>query len=327
VLLAAVHPGSFPAAPSVVNPLGIQAAPWLDTALTVATAGTVLVLIPACLVTVVIRWRRAAGALRYRLGLFVAGYAAFVVLFIIPAGSVVWDDVLTATGMTALFAGIAVGTHVTGITERLERDRQQLIDAREDERRRLHRDLHDGVGPELAGLALQLSALSSSVQDPVLRGRLVELQKRLRGAVGEVRRTVDDLRAPALDELGLVGALRARAEFFTAPGVFVCTLESAELPPLSAALESAAWKITTEAVSNAARHSHAARCCIRLHPEGDHGLVVEVEDNGTGVSATAPHGVGMDSMRARARELGGVLQVLPGTGGGTLVRANLPGAT
>jgi signal transduction histidine kinase len=165
------------------------------------------------------------------------------------------------------------------------------------------------------------------VQDPVLRERLVELQERLRGAVGEVRRTVDDLRAPALDELGLVDALRARAEFFTAPGVFECTLESAELPALSSALESAAWKITTEAVSNAARHSHAARCCIRLHTEGDHGLVVEVEDNGTGLSPTAPQGVGMDSMQARARELGGVVHVLPGTGGGTLIRANLPGAT
>ena len=324
VVMAAVHPGSFPAAPSVLNPLGIQDAPWLDQALTFATATVVLLLMPLCLVAVIVRWRRATGPSRYQLGLFIAGYATFVVLFLVPLPSVVWDDVLTAAGLTALFVSIVAGTHITAMAERLERERHQMVAVRENERARLHRDLHDGVGPELAGVALQLSALSSRVNDPDVREKLMRLEEKLREAVREVRRAVEGLRSPTLDELGLIGALRARADSFTIPGVLTCTVESSGMPSMSSTVESAVWKISTEAVANAARHARASRCMIRIELVGEDGLVLEVEDDGTGIQPGAPRGVGIGSMQARASELGGTIELRPRTGGGTVIRAVLP---
>jgi signal transduction histidine kinase len=203
----------------------------------------------------------------------------------------------------------------------LQESRERLVSAREEERRRLRRDLHDGVGPELAGMALQLESLAHRSQtDPELADRARRLRDRMRSTVTEVRRLVDDLRPPALDELGLSGALR---EHFTVyDGVDVVVEQGAPLSHLPAATEVAAYRIASEAVANAVRHGRATSCRVCVAP-GDDGLLVEVRDDGCGISADARPGVGLSSMRERATEIGGRFELTTGSEG-TTVRAVLP---
>ena len=143
----------------------------------------------------------------------------------------------------------------------LQQSRERIVAAREEERRRLRHDLHDGVGPQLAGLALQLERLERRLRDdPDLASRVQRLRDRLRETVGEVRRVVDDLRPPALDDVGLVGAVREHTAAFAAggPGAgtpLVEVVAADPLPALPAAVEVAAYRIVTEAVTNAVRHA------------------------------------------------------------------------
>jgi signal transduction histidine kinase len=155
----------------------------------------------------------------------------------------------------------------------------------------------------------------------------------MRRTVAAVRRAVDDLRPPALDELGLVEALREHVAAYRLPvaagtsggttdGARV-TVHADALPSLRAAVEVAAYRIATEAVANAVRHAGASTCTVGLGLSGDD-LLVEISDDGRGVPADAVPGVGSASMRERAAELGGTLDVTTAPGAGTAVRARLP---
>jgi signal transduction histidine kinase len=216
------------------------------------------------------------------------------------------------------------------LVEDLQRSRERIVTAREEERRRLRHDLHDGLGPRLAGMALQLDSLTEQLAaDADLHHRVERLRASMRAALAEVRHVVDDLRPPALDELGLGGALRTQIDAFegtrTADGRIVRAVDLAvdpELPAFPAAVEVAAYRIVVEAVNNAVRHGDAGRVEVRLR-DGAGELVVEVEDDGVGIDHAATPGVGLASMRERADELGGRFEVLAGAGG-TLVRAHLP---
>jgi signal transduction histidine kinase len=232
-------------------------------------------------------------------------------------------------GDVARRAGALV--QAAGLLADLRASRERVIAAREEERRRLRSDLHDGVGPRLAGMALQLDSLTARLeQDPALAERARRLRDGLRETVAEVRRVVDDLRPPALDELGLAGALRESVAAYSlepagaAPAAAprVDLLLDAPLPELPAAVEVAAYRIATEAVANAVRHSGCRTCRIRLGL-ADAGLAVEVADDGGGLPAgVVPH-VGLVSMRERATEIGGRLTIDSGADG-TRVRAWLP---
>ena len=208
------------------------------------------------------------------------------------------------------------------LTADLQRSYEQAVLAREEERRRLRRDLHDGVGPSLAGMALQLDSLAGRLGEPELAERTERLRDRLQGTVTEVRRIVDGLRPAALDELGLVPALKALA---TQPGDPVhVTVETHEVPAeLPAAVEVAAYRIAGEAVANALRHAQATRVTVRLAADGG-GLGVTVLDDGRGFGADATAGVGLRSMHDRAAEVGGSVDVRSTPGGGTTVSARLP---
>jgi signal transduction histidine kinase len=216
------------------------------------------------------------------------------------------------------------------LVEDLQRSRERIVTAREEERRRLRHDLHDGLGPRLAGMALQLDSLSERLAgDADLHHRIERLRASMRGALGEVRHVVDDLRPPALDELGLEGALRTQIDAFE--GTRAGSERSARtvelvadrgLPALPAAVEVAAYRIVVEAVNNAVRHGDAGHVDVRLREVAGE-LIVEIEDDGVGIDHNAPPGVGLASMRERAGELGGRFEVLAGTGG-TLIRAYLP---
>jgi signal transduction histidine kinase len=228
-----------------------------------------------------------------------------------------------------------VGTQVGALVQavvanrELQRSRQRLVAAREEERRRLRRDLHDGLGPSLATLAMRLEAAADLVhEDPDEAAELVgRLSDQAREEIAEVRRLVEGLRPPALDQLGLVSALRQRAAEHSGgrgPVRVPWTVEASDdLEPLPAAVEVAAYRIVVEAVNNVQRHSSADRCTVRLARQ-DGALEVVVEDTGAGLAADHGAGVGLSSMRERAEELGGTFDVETSAGAGTTVRVRLP---
>jgi signal transduction histidine kinase len=222
-------------------------------------------------------------------------------------------------------AGIAV--HAVRLTRDLQQSRERLVTTREEERRRLRRDLHDGLGPTLAGFTLKVAAIRNLLtrDQAAADGLLAELGGEIEAAVGDIRRLVYDLRPPALDEFGLTGAIRARAVQYSAnttDGLQVRVEAPSELPPLPAAVEVAAYRIIQEALANVVRHAKARTCVVRLAV--DDMLRLEIRDDGIGLATEHHLGVGQLSMRERARELGGICVVEPISAGGTCVRACLP---
>jgi len=219
-------------------------------------------------------------------------------------------------------AGAAVET--VRLTADLQRARGRLVLAREEERRRLRRDLHDGLGPQLATLTLQMDAARNLLDsDPQQAGRvLAAVKAQTQAAIGDIRRLVYELRPPVLDQLGLVGALQEQAVRAASGSLAVQVIAPDDLPPLPAAVEVAAYRIVSEALTNVVRHSQARRCAIWLCP--DDALYVAVDDDGVGVPDSIRSGVGLASMRERAEELGGALRIERRPEGGTRVIARLP---
>ena len=209
------------------------------------------------------------------------------------------------------------------LAEELQRSRHQLVTAREEERRRIRRDLHDGLGPALSGVVFALESARLLLEgDPAAAAEQVGATTRsLQDVVADVRRLVHDLRPPALDDRGLVGAVEQLADRCPLP----VEVSAGDLPALPAAVEVAAYRIAAEAVTNVVRHAAATRCTVRFEVDDD-ALVVEVLDDGVGVDAGRPAGVGLLSLRERAEELGGSTSVTcPAVEGrGTRVRARLP---
>jgi signal transduction histidine kinase len=154
---------------------------------------------------------------------------------------------------------------------------------------------------------------------------LLELKADAQDAVTDVRRLVYGLRPPALDDLGLLGALRETAAQYSAKGLSVSVEAPQKLLPLSAAVEVAAYRIVQEALLNVARHAEASRCSVQLALDEEVGaLRLEVEDDGCGIGEDSGSGVGLYSMRERTNELGGSLVVESRREGGTHVCARLP---
>lgn len=222
-----------------------------------------------------------------------------------------------------LLAGpLASAVRATLLSQDLQSSRERLVAAREEERRRLRRDLHDGLGPLLTGVALSADAAANLVARAPAEAAdlLAAVRAESRTAIGEIRRLIDDLRPPALDELGLVGALEARAARTVARsdgGRLHAVIEPpAELPPLPAAIEVAAYRIVTEAMTNAARHSDASTIVVRVACGA--ALTVEIADDGTpGPTWTA--GLGINDMCERVAELGGTCSIGPSRHGGRVL--------
>jgi signal transduction histidine kinase len=187
----------------------------------------------------------------------------------------------------------------------------------------LRRDLHDGLGPAMAGHLLRLDVISGKLGgDSPAAADVDALRDELRATVLEVRRVVEGLRPPSLDELGLAAALAQATERLTAGASVSLDLRVDELPPLPAAVEVAAYRIVTEAVTNVVRHA-AARSCRVEAAAADGLLRLTVVDDGRGVAPSAVRtGHGLQTMRERAEELRGRLRVHSGIG--TTVVAELP---
>ena len=209
----------------------------------------------------------------------------------------------------------------------LVRSRERLVTTREEERRRLRRDLHDGLGPALAGVAFGLDAARNLLaNDPGSAEEMLrQLKAETRRSIAEIRRIAHDLRPPALDELGLVKAVEEYAVRVTAGerSLTVTVSVPVPLPALAAAVEVAAYRIAVEAVTNAARHAGAANCGVEFR-HGDGELRVTVTDDGTGIGPGVRPGVGLTAMAERATELGGTLTVDAVPPGGTMLVAWLP---
>lgn len=220
---------------------------------------------------------------------------------------------------------VGVAAHAVRLTEDLKKSRERLVLAREEERRRLRRDLHDGIGPELASVGLKVEAARNLLrQDPEKAEQLlVSLRTQVHLAVGDIRRLVYDLRPPALDELGLVSAVRQSGSLQSPPEGLTISVECHdELPPLPAAVEVAAYRIALEGVTNVVRHAAATQCVVRFSC-GDQ-LELEIVDDGCGMEIDTYPGIGLTSMRERAAELGGEVLIDSLPARGTKVLARLP---
>ncbi|PKT73310.1 hypothetical protein CW362_09230 [Streptomyces populi] len=225
--------------------------------------------------------------------------------------------------LAALAQQLAVIVRALELGEAVAAERDRVVEATRAERDRLRTDLHDGLGPSLAGIGLGLQAAMDGLtaNDTATVSALLErIREEAVGAVAEIRRIIDGLRPLVLDRFGLAEAARRHARSLT-PALNV-DVRIDTLPPLPPAVESAAYRILTEALTNAARHARARHVDVTLTTAGRH-LRITVADDGIGTPTGHPAGIGVASMRRRAHELGGCF-TLAGTDGGTTVTATLP---
>ncbi|MGK5685507.1 sensor histidine kinase [Actinoplanes sp. URMC 104] len=217
--------------------------------------------------------------------------------------------------LAVLALQVAVVVRADQLAEQLEAERDRVVTAAEAERDRLRADMHDGLGPSLSGIGLGLEALADTDQSPLLR----RIQDEVAVALAEVRRIVDDLRPAALDTMTLPEALRRHAA--TVSAKVPVSLSASALPSLPADVENAAYRITTEALTNVARHAEARHVRVSVAaPDGALRIVVADDGHGT---RSAVAGIGLTSMRRRAENLGGRLDLRSGDTG-TTITAVLP---
>lgn len=224
--------------------------------------------------------------------------------------------------LTAMALQIAVLVRALELTEALEAERDRVVAATRAERDRLRHDLHDGLGPSLSGMGLGLQALADALaagDTPTCAALLARVRIEATTSIGEIRRIIDALRPTVLDARGLADAVRehARTVALTVP----VDVTAAELPTLPPDVETASYRIITEALTNTARHAHARHALVTLAAD-DGSLRIVVSDDGTGIGAAAT-GIGLTSMRRRAEELHGDLAV-HSTKAGTTIVATLP---
>jgi signal transduction histidine kinase len=225
-------------------------------------------------------------------------------------------------------AGTAV--YAAQLTHDLQRSRERLVTTREEERRRIHRDLHDGLGPQLATLSLKVDAARNHLaqntetadQRPVDH-LLIELKSDIQNAISDIRRLVHDLRPLALDQLGLVSALQEYVARQNGNSHLQITIYAPDtLPLLPAAVEVGAYRIALEAITNTMRHARAQTCHIHLRlADGFH---LEIRDDGVGLPVDYQAGIGLSSMRERTTELGGTFHIESTPGDGTSISVQLP---
>ncbi|HYN93402.1 MAG TPA: histidine kinase, partial [Pilimelia sp.] len=201
------------------------------------------------------------------------------------------------------------------LTHELRAARERLVGAREEEARRLQRDLHDGIGPTLSGARMLVRAGRAQAGGGAVVQTLDRLEEGLADAAVEVRRILDNLRPPALDR-GLAAALDTAARRHRSPLLDVALTVRGDLADLPAAVEVATYRVVDEALANVVRHARAASALVTVVREPDR-LTVAVRDDGIGGAAARAGGVGLESMAQRCAELGGTLRLVghtPGTG-------------
>ena len=312
--------------------LGGSILDWFD------RLGTLMGLIVSAMVvailgSIVAGYRRTPAPRRpqVRILAITLGFAATASLLLTSLPIVLLGHPLLARGAVAVFAiPVIVALAMAVVRDRLFQvdllatSRRRIVAAREEERMRLRRDLHDGLGPTLAALGLKVDqARAEAATNPTAVGPLLdEIRTDLRGALAQIRNLSRQLRPPGLDALGLVDALRQQLVTIGGPDGPTVDVDAENLGALPPAIEVAAYRIVLEAVTNVVRHADARACVVRI-VRGPDALAIEVSDNGAGIQPGRV-GVGTRSMYERAAEVGGELLVGPGPNGGTIVTASLP---
>jgi two-component system, NarL family, sensor kinase len=231
--------------------------------------------------------------------------------------------------LDALGHVLASSVYNLGLQQALGKALAQAVTAREEERRFIRREIHDGVGPLLAAALLRTeAAMDLPPGCPSQAESLQKLHALQKTALVDIRSLVEGLRPPALDHGGLLAALQQHADLSANMAVANSPAVSFEvtgdLSVLPAAVEVAAYRIAQEAISNATKHSGAQRITVRM-TRGDNGLTLEIDDDGIGSAAeTNPSGVGLASMTERATELGGWCTNESSPTAGTRIKAWLP---
>ena len=333
---AALRPGPLEDHPGFVNVVGLGSEELWDA---VGAVGFALLVLGGALgvAGLVARFRRApaGGVVRGQLSGFLLASALVVVVAALPESDDPTSTLLgvVVAGALPVTVGSAVVRHqlldqradVAGLNRQvddLRTSRRHIVTEREEERVRLRRELHDGLGPSLAAIGLGLRQLEqqTGLGDAVV---VRELGDEVQRAVSEVRRICDGLRPSALNELGLAGALTESIEPLQRFGPRI-TLTADDLPRLTPAVEVAAFRIAMEGITNAVRHADAQHVQVRL--AYDDGILVQVLDDGRGLDEDRVPGVGLRGMRDRADEVGGGLTIRSGASDGTTVQAWLPAA-
>lgn len=281
-------------------------------------------------------YRRASPAVRRSVrGIAIAlAFAAVATLLLLTLPIALTGAPLVPRGTVALLAApVPIAVLVAVVRDRLfqvallSRSREKIVAAREDERRKLRRDLHDGLAPTLAAAGLSLDHARPAVRsDPAAAEAAIdEARQAVRGTIQEIRRLSRQLRPPALDALGLVGAIREQADALggrSVSGPVIIVEAPHDLPALPAAIEVAAYRITVEGMMNVVRHAAATTCRVSVGIADDQ-LRIDVSDDGIGMTA-ADSGVGLRAMRERAEEVGGDVTIEPSAMSGTHLLARLP---
>ncbi|MGI5175630.1 sensor histidine kinase [Dactylosporangium sp. CA-152071] len=242
-----------------------------------------------------------------------------------PAGERL--DGRSAATLAGLAPVVAALVDLTRLDRELTRSRARVAQARDSERRKLRRDLHDGLGPALSGMGFALAGARNLLRADLDRPAVAAADRLLAGLgdeaaryAGQVRDLARDLVPPVLDTDGLLPALQELSHRYAAAGLTVRV--EAEAVPLPEDAVVAIYAVVTEAVRNVHRHSGADACTVAVHRQTEC-VEVSVLDQGNGFGTRARAGVGMQSMRERAEGLGGVLTV-DGRAGGTAVRLTIP---
>jgi two-component system NarL family sensor kinase len=212
---------------------------------------------------------------------------------------------------------LAIVLHAQALTEDLKVSRERVIDAAEEERNRLRRELHDSLGPLLTGAAFKADGIALAAQSRPERAEslAIELADQLRQSVEGVRQLAYGLRPAALDELGLVGALREEGSRYGPVKVIIQAPES--MPALPSSVEVAAYRIAAEALTNVVRHSDAKLASVQLTTD-DGTLEMIITDDGSSTAPWSP-GLGLASIQTRASEVGGACEAGPTAEGGRVV--------
>ena len=210
-------------------------------------------------------------------------------------------------------------THAAHV-QRLETSRTAAVDSAEAERRRIERDLHDGAQQRLVALAAGLGAAREKIDADPEEGRrmLADAHEEAKSALKEIRDLVRGIHPVILEDRGLDAALSAVVA--RSPVPVALDVQISQRPP--AAVESAAYFVVNEALTNVAKHAHATRAHVSIARAGER-LVVEVRDNGQG-GADPDGGSGLQGLRDRVAGLGGSMYVISPPGGPTTISVELP---
>lgn len=225
--------------------------------------------------------------------------------------------------LNSLARQVGITLHAAQTSEALQATREQLVLTREEERRRIRRDLHDGLGPTLASLRMQLGAVRRLLRDnPNEAEQLIdELRAEVSAATADIRQLVYELRPPMLDELGLIAAIR-NFKLIDSP-LQLTVIAPEPMPCLSAAIEVAVYRIASEAIHNVVKHAQATTCLIEVQVVPNQ-LTLTVTDDGHALPQDHTAGVGLHSMQERAAELGGTFSIQRAAAGGIAILVQLP---